>query len=436
MKNLLNQPLVVIFFTVFVDLIGFGIIIPIIPLLLANPRSDFFLLPKGMSLQDGYILLGFLTAMFPLGQFIATPILGQLSDRFGRKKLLLVSLAGTCIAYIIFAYGILTKNLPLLFIARAFDGITGGNISIAQAAIADITTPENRAKNFGLIGAAFGLGFILGPYIGGKLSDPSIVSWFNATTPFWFAAILSFLNIVSVFIFFPETKKQLSSTLHITWMKSITNILRGFSMKEIRIIFMTNFFFQAGFTFFTTFFSVYLINKFMFTQGNIGDFFSYVGLWVAFTQAVITRSLAGKVSESTILYVSTLGTGLAILLYFLPNVWWQLLFITPFFAIFNGLTQANIAGLISRSVSPEIQGEILGINASIQALAQSIPPILSGYIAATISPEAPIFFAAVTICVGGLIFLFFYKSTKPSFQELPVQKPSEEKEHIIFEAKT
>jgi len=141
-----KNPLLIVFFTIFIDLLGFGILIPVIPLLLADPRSPYFLLPKGMPINQGYILLGFLTAVFPLMQFLAAPILGQLSDKYGRKKLLAASLFGTCLSYIVFAYGIIIHNLPLLFIARALDGITGGNISIAQATIADITAPKDRAK--------------------------------------------------------------------------------------------------------------------------------------------------------------------------------------------------------------------------------------------------------------------------------------------------
>ncbi len=408
-QKLASNPLFVVFFTVFVDLLGFGILIPVIPLLLANPASPYFLLPAGMTVKQGYIILGFLTAIFPLMQFFATPILGQLSDKFGRKKILAISLAGTSLSYVIFALGIMTRNIPLLFAARAFDGITGGNISVAQAAIADVTTPANRAKNFGLIGAAFGLGFILGPYIGGKLSDPSILSWFSATTPFWFAAILSFLNVLSVIFLFPETLKNLQSHVVIKWDRAIKNVVHAYAYKELRTIFVTIFLLNGGFTFFTTFFSVFLINKFHFNQGNIGDFFSYVGIWIAFTQAVITRQVTKRFGESDILKFSLLGTGLTIFLFFFPTHWWGLLLITPFFAMFNGLTMANITALVSRSVGPEVQGEVMGISTSVQALAQAIPPILSGYIAASLTAEAPIFVSGVVIVLSGLVFITFFK---------------------------
>ena len=158
---------------------------------------------------SGYIMFGFLVAVFPIMQFFATPILGQLSDRYGRKPVLALSLAGTALGYALFAVGIILRNIPLLFVARALDGITGGNLSVAQAAIADVTSPQDRTKNFGMIGAAFGVGFIIGPFLGGVLADPSVVSWFNAATPFWFAAILASANTAQVLFQFDETNKHI-----------------------------------------------------------------------------------------------------------------------------------------------------------------------------------------------------------------------------------
>ena len=411
-----KSPLPFIFFTVFLDLVGFGILIPVIPLLLANPRSPYFLLPAGTPVSQGYILLGFLVATFSLGQFFATPILGQLSDKFGRKKLLAISLFGTCISYVFFALGIVMKSIPILFLARGLDGITGGNISVAQAAVADISTPQNRAKNFGLIGSAFGLGFILGPYIGGKLSDPSLVSWFNATTPFWFAALLSLANVISILLFFQETRVNVGPAASINWNKSIRNIIDAYGMKKLRALFAVNLLFQSGFAFFTTFFSVFLIQKFSFTQGNIGDFFAYVGLWIAFTQGFLVRRAAKRFTEYKILRVTILGVGFSLLLYFLPSSWTGLLFIVPVFAICNGFSQVNMVALVSRSADPSIQGEILGINSSIGALAQSIPPILSGFIAAALTPESPIIISSIIIVLSGLLFIRFYNPQNYALQ--------------------
>lgn len=413
MKEIFKRnSLLVVFLTIFVDMLGFGILIPVIPLLLANPSSEYFLLPHSFTISQGYIILGFLTASFPIMQFFATPILGELSDKFGRKPVLAISLTGTCISYLIFAFGILTRNIPLLFLSRGFDGITGGNVSVAQAAVADITEPKDRAKTFGLLGAAFGLGFILGPYIGGKLSDPSIYSGFSAVTPFLFAAGLSFINVLSVIFLFPETHKTKNAEKVIHWAQSIKNIIKAYGIKELRPIFATNFLFNAGFTFYTTFFSVFLINRFAFNQSNIGDFFSYVGLWVAITQGLITRKLSKHLDEVQVLRISLIGAGIVVGIYFIPNAAWQLLLVAPFLALFVGTTFANTNSLVSRSASPQMQGEILGINTSVQALAQSIPPILSGYIAASLTPESPIIVSSIVMIFSGVLFWVLYKNKK------------------------
>lgn len=409
LKKLFEHQLSIVILTIFIDALGIGILFPIIPLLLADPSSTFYLLPKGYDPSFGYVLLGFLTAIFPLMQFFSTPILGQLSDKYGRKKVLAVSIFGTAIGYLFFAVGIILRSLPLLFISRALDGITGGNISVAQASIADLTKPQDRAKNFGLIGAAFGMGFILGPFLGGKLSDPLLISWFSPAVPFWFAASLSFINTLSVIFFFTETHKTMTKGLSIKWGESIKNIIRALNMSSLRPIFLTGFLFFSGFTFFVTFISVYLINKFGFTQGGVGDFFSYVGIWIAFTQIVLTRKLAKYFNEKQILRITIIGDGIAIGLMFLPNLWWQVFLIAPLIAICNGLSFANLTGLISRSASPEIQGEVLGINASIQALAQLLPPVLGGLIAAIITPETPLLVSSSIIILAGIFFIVSFK---------------------------
>jgi len=403
-----KKTLPIIFAIVFVDMLGIGILIPIIPVLLTDPLSPYNLLLPGAT---AYITLGLLMAIYPFMQFFATPILGQLSDRFGRKPVLIVSLLGTSLSYVLFAIGIITKNITLLFVSRAFDGITGGNISVAQASIADSSTPENRARSFGIIGAAFGLGFILGPFFGGKLSDPSIISWFNATTPFWFAAILSFLNMLAVSFYFKETlKEKISGTLRFT--QGIRNILQAAVHKTLRPIFLTLFLFTSGFSFFTTFMGVYLITKFSFTQGDIGNYFALVGICVALTQGIVTGFVGKRFSPRKILISALFGATITLMLIFLaPTPIVLYLLVLPN-SICIGLIMANLTALISKSVGASRQGTVLGIGSSVQALSQSIPPVVAGFIAGMVSPQAPILIASIIFFIAAITFTVMYREAK------------------------
>lgn len=408
-SNLKNRPLIAVFSTIFIDLLAVGILIPVFPLLIL-PNSPERITPDYWSISSGFILLGWLSATYPIMQFFATPILGEISDRWGRKIVLIISVMGTSISYVLFAIAILTKNIPLLFFSRAFDGITGGNISVAQAVIADISTPKNRAKNFGLVGMAFGLGFILGPYVGGKLADPSLVSWFDASTPFWFAAGLSIFNIGLISIFLPETLKNRSNKFRIHLFKSIQNVAAAFTKKGLRHVIPSTFLFNGGFTFFTTFFAVYLAREFSFTQGNTGDYFAYIGLWIALVQGFVTALVAKKFKDWQVLRFSMFGLAVALMGYMIipAGDYKWLFFVAPLVALFSGLTQAFIPTIVSRVTPKNIQGEALGINASVAALSQTFPAILAGYVA-TINQHYPVTIGAAFIAFAGIVFWILYK---------------------------
>lgn len=415
-ERLSGKALPIVILTIFLDVLGIGILIPIIPNLLANPHSAYYLLPAGWDFKGGLILLGWLIAIYPLMQFLATPILGQLSDRFGRKPVLGFSIFGTAVGYVLFAIGIITRNLPLLFFSRALDGITGGNLSVAQAVIADVTPPKDRTKRFALIGAAFGTGFVLGPYIGAKLGSPNLSvfglfhtpHWFNPATPFWFTAILSFINFCLIVFLLPETHEHMRN-VKIKFTQSIHNIVTAASYPGLRVIFPSVFLFWGGFAFFQTFFQVVLIDKFHFSQSNIGDFFAFIGIWIALTQAVITPLLAKRFKPWQILRVSFIASGFTLFGYLLAHNTSQLLLVTPVFAIFLGNSIANSVALVSISADKYIQGEVLGINASVQALAQTIPAALSGYIAASLNISAPVLIGGFAVIAGGLIFNAIYR---------------------------
>jgi DHA1 family tetracycline resistance protein-like MFS transporter len=414
-----GKALPVVLFTIFLNVLGLGILIPVIPQLMANPASPDYLLPAGWDFKSGLILLGWLTAIFPLMQFVSTPILGQLSDRYGRKKILGFSLFGTAIGYVLFAIGILTKNIPLLFFARALDGITGGNISVAQAVVADVTPPKDRTKKFGLIGATFGLGFVLGPYLGAKLASPNTdffgllttPGWFEPATPFWFAAILSLINATLIVVLLPETHPHINKKLKVKLSQALNNIIKAATYPGLRTVFPSVFLYYGGFTFFTTFFQVLLINKLHFSTTNVGDFFAYIGLWIAIGQIFITPQIAKRWKNYQVLRFSMFGTALAIFGLMLAGNTVHLLLIAPLFAILNGQFLANNTSLVSNSAGQEIQGEVLGINASVQALAQSVPAIISGYVA-SIGINTPIVVGSTVMIMAGVVFWILYKPPK------------------------
>lgn len=415
-----RNPLLAIFTTVFIDLVGFGILIPVFPLLIGE-GSPFRVTPESWSFTKGLIMLGWLQAIYPFCTFIASPILGQLSDRFGRRPVLAVSIFGTSIGYVLFAIGIMTANIPLLFAGRALDGFTGGNLAVANAAIGDISTNENRAKNFGALGAAFGLGFIVGPYLGGKLSSPDVSfyglfdtpSWFGATTPFWFAAILAMLNCVAVLTTFPETLKEKFHAGKLNAFQSVSNVVIGFRSDRLRAVLLSGFLFSAGFTFFTTFFGIYLRNNFNFGPSKTGDYFAIVGLFIAFSQAVLVARISKKLSDYSVLRFSLFGNAAMMLLYFAVPTSFSLglYLVIPLFTAFNGLTMANMTSLISRSAEPGLQGQAMGIYTSVQSLAQVPASILVGYITTSVTSSQPLVVASVCIALGGLCFVFLFKPT-------------------------
>ena len=422
-----RNPMFPIFLTVFIDLVGFSILIPVFPLLIND--TPFRVTPASWSPSTGLVMLGWLQAIYPLCTFVAAPILGQLSDRFGRRPLLAFSIAGTALGYVIFAVGISTKSIPLLFLGRGLDGFTGGNIAVAQAAVGDVSTNENRAKNFGMLGAAFGLGFIIGPYIGGRLSAPNrsfyrlftTPDWFSATTPFWFAAGLCVFNCALILARFPETihHKEAHKRIHVG--TAVQNVAHGFASPRLRIPLASSFLFNAGFTFFTTFFGVYLFRKFSFNQATIGDYFALVGLAIAITQAVVVAKVSKRLADFQVIRFSMFGLAAAMSGFFLAGSRWQLYALIPVFTLFNGLSMANQTSLISRSALPGRQGEAMGISSSVMNLAQVPASILVGYITGSVSSNTPLVVSCVCIAAAGLVFVAFFRPTYVSGNVAPVQ---------------
>lgn len=392
-------------------MLGIGILIPVIPQLLGEPNSSYYLLAANQ-VDLGFILLGILATIYPLAVFFMAPVLGAMSDKYGRKPVLFISILGTAFSYFIFAYAIITKNIFLLFASRLVDGITGGNISVAQAAIADSTTHENRTKAFGTMGAAFGFGFVFGPFLGGILSTPAVLPFFNASTPFIFSGLLSLFNAFSIYFFFKESIQEKDHSRKIDLLGSFKNIIKTqkFS-KQVRMLFLCSFLFNAGLAFFYSFFNVYLTNKFDFSPADIGNFFAYVGVWIIFTQIIIVRYLAKRHKEVDLIGPAYIINAIGVLMYLIPDSFWYLLLIAPIVSMSNGVQMANFSSFLSKKTDDKMRGEVMGGSSSVASLGQALPPLFAGFLAAATATYIPIVFGALVVFSAGLIFIYKVKKS-------------------------
>lgn len=398
-----HSPLAPIFLTVFLDMLGVGIIIPVLPALFVAADASF--LPASVTPAERSIWYGYLIAVYPLMQFFGAPVLGALSDRYGRRPMLAISLLGTLLGYLLFGVAILLKNLPLLFISRALPGFTGGNISIVYSAISDLTAkaPETRPKYFGLVGMAFGLGFILGPALGGVLADNTVVPWFDHSTPFWFTAFLTLINLVLLWVLFPETLAKRRHTA-VNFLSGFANIRKAFQAPHLRGIFRVSLLLSLGFSFFTQFFSVYLFQRFGMSEKDIGLIFGWVGIWLVITQGVTVRRLSARFSSAQVLRVSILLLAISLPMVLLFDNPWNVLWVNPFIATFQGITAPNLTTVVSAQARPEEQGEILGINQSMISVGQIVPPLLAGYLS-SLNGAYPIIAGSITLFLGWLAYI-------------------------------
>ena len=403
-----KRPLSILLLAVFVDRLDFGILLPILPILFADPSSDFFLLGSPERVGLGYILLGSLRAVYALSEFLVAPVLGQLSDRYGRKPLLLVSLAGSTLSYLLFALGVVWENIPLLFVSRFCDGVTGGNVAVSQSALADVTDEEKRTQGFGYYSAALSLGFVFGPLLGGLLSDPSVAGWFTPATPFWFAATLSGANLLLLLFAFPETIGE-KREVKLTPGRSVRNVARAFSDAPRRAAYGTVLFFTLGFAFFTSFFNVFLIERLGYDQRDIGYFFTALGVGFFLVETLLVERVRGRFGSVRTLRVVLLGTAATVFLTTLVRSTWQLYALVPLFALFNGLVRPNLVALVSRSTGETDQGRVLGVNSSLQALGRGLPPAAAGPLAAASSAVVPIIVGGVSVLLAGGVFSFLYR---------------------------
>lgn len=393
-----------LFITVVAEIISFGVVVPIVPLLFTEPTSKFYILSQGVSVEMGYIILGLTIGLYPLGQFLSTPILGELSDVYGRKKVIQLSVLGTVISSIIFALGILAQSVAVLFVSRFVNGLTGGLISVAQATIADVTENKNKSKNFGILGAAFGLGFMLGPFLGGVLSSEGFAV-LGITTPFWFAAALSSMSVI-----FARWKLEETSPMEkdsVNWSKPFSQLKEGLKIPGIRRLLGANFFYFSGFAFFTTFIPVFLVERFGFSQFQTGNFFFYVGLLVIFGQGYMVPKVFERLEEEKVMPVALFLTGFFIFVQpFTPTLTVFIVAVT-LFSLSNALTTVSLNSLVSNKSPDKDQGLALGTNQSLRALGNAGPSMLSGVAAALFVSTAPLIISGMILIITSIAYMLY-----------------------------
>jgi len=356
-----RSPLIVIFTTVFIDLVGFGIVIPVLP---------FY--AEGTAFNATPRMVGLLFASYSIMQLIFSPILGGLSDKHGRRPVLLLSIIGTGIGFLVLG---LAKTVLMLFIGRILDGITGGNISTAQAYIADITTKENRAKGMGLIGAAFGLGFIFGPAIGGILSQWGI------HVPFFFAAALCFANAVLLYFRLPETVTADHPAKNKAGGRSWRQVANALKQPRLGFVLIIYFLFIVAFSIMTTSFSLYTMFRFGYDAQHTGYLFAYVGLIAVIIQGGLIGRLVKRFGELPLVIFGAFC--FAISLFAVPFVGPAagglagLLIGGGVFSMGNSLATPALTSLASKSVDASQQGVVLGVTQSTASLARAVGPSLA-----------------------------------------------------------
>ena len=260
----------------FLGYLGFALAIPLFPPLFLDPTHGF--LPIEITTKMRRILLGILFAMYPLGQFIGAPLLGKLSDKYGRKPILLISLIIVIPAYLGSAFSVLYTLPTLLFVSRFLSGLLEGNIVIAQAIIVDVSeNTKTKTKNFGWLVSLSSTAFFLGPLISGNLSNPNIISWFHFDTPFWGAAILTLIGFFIVLNLFKETHLP-DKKIKISFKTIIQSFSNGLRYKNLRVIYSANLFVFLAIFFFLNFFTAYLTTRFQFSVTLLGEVNAYLSI--------------------------------------------------------------------------------------------------------------------------------------------------------------
>ncbi len=388
-----NSRLLTIFLIVFIDLLGFSLILPLLP---------YYAEAYGATAA----VVGLLVASYAAAQLAGAPLLGRLSDRIGRRPVLLISVAGTFLGFLLLGLaaplgrwiaGFTAPQaanwiiLAVLFVSRILDGLTGGNLSVAQAYISDVTDEQNRAKGLGMIGAAFGLGFIIGPAAGGALSQ-----W-GYNVPAFVAAGVSMLNWLAIFFFLPESlspEQRAAIALQKRPPFTFKALLQALNRPKVGPLLHVRLFYGMAFATFQTIFSLYA-QSIGLSSRSTGFVLAYVGILSVITQAGLIGMLTRRFRENWLILNALWLMTFALLAWAFTSQLWMLLIVMLPLALSGGVLNTVLQSSISKSVGRDEVGGILGIASSLEALTRVIAPSVGGFLLGSLGRWAPGVFAAL-----------------------------------------
>jgi DHA1 family tetracycline resistance protein-like MFS transporter len=389
MNNLKKNALTFIFVTLLIDVIGLGIIIPVLPKLIGN------LIHGDLSMASTYA--GLLTFAYALMQFVFAPVIGAISDRYGRRPVLLCSLFAFGVDYLLMGFA---PTIGWLFVGRLISGITGASFTTAAAYIADVSPPEKRAQNFGLLGAAFGIGFIIGPVLGGILGQ-----W-GERIPFFAAAGLALINWLYGYFILPESL-SVDHRRKFEWKRanpigSLKNFNRYPLILSLVVslicVYLANHATQSTWTFYT-------IEKFKWNEKMVGYSLGFVGLMIAIVQAGLIRIIIPKLGQKRSIYFGLAFYGLGFLCFaFATQSWMMFAFVIPF--SLGGLAGPALQGVMSSQVPPNEQGELQGALTSLVSVTSIVGPLLmTNLFSYFTSKSAPLYFPGASFLMGAILSL-------------------------------
>jgi MFS family permease len=393
------KRLLPLYAVVFAGFVGYSLMITVFtPMIMSNHD---LLLPADEPMSRRVILLGILLCLYPLGQFAGSPVLGALSDRFGRKPVLMISLCFTTACYALIGIALSLRNFALLSLASLAAGLGEANVVAAQSAIADVIAPEERNRFFGYIYLSASSAYILGPLVGGRLADPDLVSWFSDATPFWAAMIVLAITTAATGFFFRETNPP-EQRHSVSFSQAFTNLRGVISNRRLRRLYWLNFvFYLAIFGFFRCY-PMYLVDRFHLGVSQVSEFVAWVGVPIVIANAWLTGFLAARFSTRALTMCSAFLTGafmIAVVAIRTQRSLWATLFLT---SAALAICLPACATLLSKATSEAEQGRVMGNNQALQVGAEALSGLVGG-LAAALFVELPLILLGIFAMTAALL---------------------------------